>query len=59
MVLIASIAVAWIHLAAEAATVPVLREALSELKAEREHWELLATDLMQRRRRWWPWRRTG
>ena len=47
------------RLAAEAATVPVLREALSELKAEREHWQLLATDLMQRRRRWWPWRRTG
>jgi hypothetical protein len=47
------------RLAAEAATVPVLREALSELKAEREHWQLLATDLMQRRRRWWPWRRAG
>ena len=47
------------RLAAEAATVPVLREALSELKAEREHWQLLAMDLMQRRRRWWPWRRAG
>ena len=47
------------RLAAEAATVPVLREALSELKAEREHWQLLATDLMQRRRRWWPWRRAS
>ena len=47
------------RLAVEAATVPVLREALSELKAEREHWQLLATDRMQRRRRWWPWRRAG
>ena len=47
------------RLAVEAATVPVLREALSELKAEREHWQLLATDLMQRRQRWWPWRRAG
>jgi hypothetical protein len=47
------------RLAAEAATVPVLREALSELKAEREHWQLLAMDLMQRRRRWWSWRRAG
>jgi hypothetical protein len=46
-------------LAAEAATVPVLREALSELKAEREHWQLLAMHLMQRRRRWWSWRRAG
>jgi hypothetical protein len=43
----------------EAATVPVLREALSELKAEREHWQLLAMHLMQRRRRWWSWRRAG
>jgi hypothetical protein len=34
-------------------------EALNELKAERDHWQLLATDLMQRRRRWWPWRRAG
>jgi hypothetical protein len=45
------------RLAVEAATVLVLREALSELRAERDHWQLLATDLMQRRRRWWPWRR--
>jgi hypothetical protein len=37
----------------------VLREALNEMKAEREHWQMLATDLMQRRRRWWPWRRAG
>ena len=57
------------RLAVETATVPVLREALNELKAERDHWQLLATDLMQRRRRWlagrslgegwWPWRRAG
>ena len=39
-----------------AATVPVLREALNEL---RDYWQLLATDLMRRRRRWWPWRRAG
>jgi hypothetical protein len=47
------------RLAVEAATVLVLREALSELRAERDHWQLLATDLMQRRRRWWSWRRAG
>ena len=58
------------RLAVETATVPVLREALNELKAERDHWQLLATDLMQRHRRrwlagrslgegWWPWRRVG
>jgi hypothetical protein len=42
-----------------AATVPVLREALNEPMAERDHWQLLATDLMRRRRRWWSWRRVG
>jgi hypothetical protein len=47
------------RLAVETATAPVLREALSELKAERDHWQLLATDLMQRRRRWWSWRQAS
>ena len=44
------------RLAVETATVQVLREALNEL---RDHWQLLATDLMQHRRRWWSWRRAG